>query len=224
MRLTALTLQFCLSVLFLCAGPARAAVTITVNSNGGSPFADSSGTLLTDGSIVRVGYFDLGSTSVLNTLQNSSTFSEIDALFTPLAEGLANAGTVNQSGATGQFLVINSLPSTGAIFGSIQGISASYFTAGMDLSVWVFNHSSLLSATEWGIFSATTQPSANWGFPNDLGASTLSTFEIDTVVRGQDTGSQFLLAPSTVPVPEPGSLLLVMTASGLFAGRRRRRC
>ncbi len=222
MRFTTLTLQLGLSVLFLLAGPVRAAVTITVNSNGGSPFADSSGSLLADGSIVRVGYFDLGSLSVLNTLQNSSTFSEIDALFTPLAEGIANAGTVNQTGATGEFLVINSLPTSGAIFGSIQGISASYLTAGMDLSVWVFNDSALLSATEWGIFSATTQPTTNWDFPNDLGASTLSTFEIDTVVRGEDTGGQFRLAPSTVPVPEPGSLLLVMIASGVFMGRRRR--
>ena len=201
--------------------PVRAAVTIAVNSNGGSPFADSSGTVLPDGSVVRVGYFDLGSAGVLNTLQTSTDYVALNALFTPLAEGLAGAGTVSQSGATGNQLVINSLSSAGAIFGSISGIDASYLTPGMDLSVWVFNDSNPLAATEWGIFSATTRSGSNWDFPNDLGASTLSTFEIDNVVRGLDTGSQFRLAPVVVPVPEPGSLLLLFVGSGLLLRRRR---
>lgn len=212
-----------LGLLLLLATPARAAVSITVNSNGGSPFADSSGTLLADGSVVRVGYFDTAALGVLNTLQTSTTYSEINALFTPLAENIANAGTVSQSGATGQNLVINSLSSPGAIFGSITGISASYLTPGMDLAVWVFNSSNPLTASEWGIFSATTQLAANWDFPFDLGSSTLSTFEINNVIRGTDTGTQFRLAPVVTPVPEPGSLLLVMAASGLLMRRRRPR-
>jgi hypothetical protein len=212
-----------LGLLLLLAAPARAAVSITVNSNGGSPFADSSGTILADGSVVRVGYFDTAALGVLNTLQTSTTYSEISALFTPLAEGLANAGTVSQAGTVGTNLVINSLSSPGAIFGSITGISSSYLTPGVDLAVWVFNSSNPLTASEWGIFSATTRVGANWDFPFDLGSSVLSTFEINNVIRGTDTGTQFRLAPVVAPVPEPGGSLLILAAGILFGRRRTRR-
>jgi hypothetical protein len=174
-----------LCLLLMLALPAQATVSITVNSNGGSPFADSSGVILTNGSVVRVGYFDLSNPSVVTALQTSNTYIDIDTLFRPLAEGIANAGT----SASGNTLVINSVGGAGAIFGSITGISATYIPTNADLAVWVFNNATPTSATQWGIFSATTQVGANWDFPNDLGSSTLSTFEIDTILRGTDTGA-----------------------------------
>jgi len=207
-----------LCLLFMLVMPAQAAVSITVNSNGGSPYADSSGAILTNGSVVRVGYFDLNNPLVVAALQTSNSFIDINTLFKPLAEGILNAGSTT----SGNTLVINSVGGAGAIFGSITGIDATYIPTNADLAVWVFNDSNTAAATQWGIFSATTRVGANWDFPNDLGSSTLSTFEIDVVLRGTNTGSQFRLASLVAPVPEPGSLLLLLSATGLLI--RRRRC
>ncbi len=206
-----------LCLLLMLAMPAQATVSITVNSNGGSPYADSSGLILTNGSVVRVGYFDLTNPTVVTTLQNSNTYIDINALFRPLAEGIANAGT----STSGNTLVINSVGGAGAIFGSITGISSTYIPTNADLAVWVFNDANTASATQWGIFSATTQAGTNWDFPSDLGSSTLSTFEINNILRGTDTGTQFRLASIVAPVPEPGSLLLLLSATGLLIRRKR---
>ena len=192
------------------AGP----VSITVNSNAGSPYALSTGTLLAPGSIIRIGQFDFSLPGNLTTVMTSDDFAAVDALFTPLAENIVNAGTVNQSGATGEYLIINDQFNTGDVYGQIIDIDSAYFTAGTELYAWVFNSSDPLTATEWGVYTA----SSGWEFPTDLSSSTLSTFEIDTVLRGTDTGTQFRLSA----VPEAGSSLLALLGLTVFAVRRRR--
>lgn len=209
---------FLLSLLLLLALPSRAEVTITVNSNGGSPFCDAGGMLLNTGCIVRVGFFDFAAPGNLLTLQTSNDFSVVDALFTPLGEGIAGAGNIYQAGSLTNYLIINGMYGSGEIFGQITGIDPSYFAAGTDLALWVYNNATPEAASEWGIFTATTRPNDNWDFPNDHGNSTLSTFEIDIVIRGNNTGLQFQLSP----VPEPSGLLILLAAGGVLL--RRRRC
>lgn len=208
-----------LAVLMLSSAGASASVSITLNSNGGSPFATSTGSLLNPGSTVRVGLFD-SSGGNLATLQTSNNYAELDALFTAFAEGNSGGGSINQLDemgmtVTGDMLMMNDKFSTGHVFGQITGIDSTYCTTGDALWVWVFNNADPLLATEWGIFTA----SSGWAFPADLGSATLSTFEVDTVVRGTDTGSQLRLSGVAV-VPEPGSLLLIV-AAGLVLRRRR---
>jgi hypothetical protein len=211
-----------LSLVLLFSLPAAASVSITVNSNGGSPYTTSTGGILTTGSVIRVGYFDVSSPGSLLTLQTSNDYSAINSLFRPLGENISNAGWINTVGSLTNYLVVNDLFTPGAVFDQIVGINvgnlspsnSNYIAPGSDLSVWVFNSSTPQSATEWGIFSAST----GWELPNDLASQTLSTFEVNTVYRGLNTGTQLQLSP----VPEPSGLLLLLGTSGLLFRRRRR--
>lgn len=210
-----------LSLALLTSLPVAASVSITVNTNGGSPYTQSNGSLLNSGSVIRVGYFDISSPGSLLVLQTSNNYSAINSLFRPLGENIANTGWINTVGSLTNYLVVNDMFAPGAVFDQIVGITVgslspsnpNYIAPTSDLSVWVFNSATPQSASEWGIFSAST----GWEMPNDLGSSTLSTFEVDTVVRGVNTGSQLQLSP----VPEPSGLLLLLTSACIFARRRR---
>jgi hypothetical protein len=201
------------------AGTAPAAtVSITVSSAGNVPkYVDSLGNLLGTGDAIRVGFFNTSGGN-LSTLQNSNVYADINALFTPLAEGITNAGTVNEVGAGGTNLVINDLFATGNVFGQITNIDSTYCTTGSELAVWVFNNADPTLATQWGIFTTTS----GWEFPAALGSSTLATNEIDTIIRGSSAGGNFLLSNISV-VPEPGSWMLLAAGAVVLNGRRRRR-
>lgn len=202
------------ALVLLSAIVSAAPISITVSSNGGSTYADAYGGTLLTGSVIRIGQFDLSQPGNLSLLQTSNDFLAVDALFTPLAENILNAGTVNETGAPGQQIVINDLFNPGDVFGQIVNIDENYFLSNTPLYAWVFNSSDPLTATEWGIFSSTT----GWGFPMSPGSETLATFEIDNVVRGNDTGAMLTLAP----VPEPGGLVLLLVAAGFTLLRARR--
>jgi hypothetical protein len=209
-----------LSLVLLSSLPVVASVSITVNTNGGSPYTSSTGNLLNSGSVIRVGYFDISSPASLLTLQTINDYSAINSLFRPLGENISFAGWINTVGSLTNYLVVNNMFAPGAIFDQIVGINvgslnpanSSFIAPSSDLSVWVFNSSTPQSASEWGIFSAST----GWELPSDLGSSTLSTFEVDTVIRGVNTGSQLQLSL----VPEPSGLLLLLISVCAIARRR----
>lgn len=206
------------AMLALAAAGRAATVSITVSSAGNVPkYVDSLGNLLGTGDAIRVGFFDTSGGN-LSTLQNSNVFADVNALFTPLAEGITNAGTVNEVGASGTNLVINDLFATGNVFGQITNIDSTYCTTGSELAVWVFNNADPTLATQWGIFTTTS----GWEFPAALGSSTLATNEIDRIIRGSSAGGNFLLSNISV-VPEPGSWMLLAAGAVVLNGRRRRR-
>jgi hypothetical protein len=216
-----------LSALCLAASTfVRAEITLTVNSNGGPVYATSAGTFLTPGSIIRVGEFNTSGAN-LATLQTSNDFATVNSLFTAFAENNAGGGSIVQNGNTtvDDILVNNGTPGnqSGNVIGDIQHILATYCTTGSQLYVWVFNGPDYNTATEWGIF---TSSSPVWTFPADLSQRTLSTFQVDTIIRGSTTGGtttgdQLRLASVATVVPEPSSLLLLLSCG--FIARRRRR-
>jgi hypothetical protein len=196
-----------------------ATVSISVNSNGGPMFATSAGDLLTLGSCIRIGVFDTSGGN-LTTLQTSNDYFAIDALFTPLGESGGSSGTITQAGNSGSVLMINDLFGTGNVLGQIANIDSAYLPAGQQLYAWFFNSAAPQGSEQWGIYTSTT----GWNFPNGLGSETLSTFEIDTVIRGSTTGGlattdRFSLSP----VPEPGGSLLILAAGLVLRLRRTRR-
>lgn len=213
--LSHLGLRLAAGLLAFTVTSALADVSITLNSNGGSPYTTSTGASLNVGSAVRVGFFNVTSPGNLAILQNSNNYAEVDALFTAFAEGNSGGGTVVQSGNSGSHLIMNDMFGAGNVFGQITGIDPNYCTTGDAMWVWVFNNADPLLATEWGIFSAT----AGWAFPANSGSETLSTSEVNNVVRGTNTGTELRLSNVSV-VPEPGSLLLIMAAGAMLRRRR----
>ncbi len=197
-----------------------ATVSISVSTAGAVPkFVDSLGGFLTAGDAVRVGIFNVSTPANLATLQTSNVFAEVNALFTPLAENITNAGTVNETGATGTNMVINNMFGTGNIFGQIQNIDSTYCTPGTELFIWAFNNADPNLATQWGIFTST----GGWEFPAALGSSTLSTSASENVViiRGDSLGGNLALSNINI-VPEPGSWLMLIVGAVVLTGRRRR--
>lgn len=209
------TLYGSLAALLLSASAAWSApVSITVASGGGPQYADALGGLLPSGSVIRVGVFDLSAPGNYTLLQTSNDYAALNALFTPLAEGLPNSGTIFEAGAPGQQLVINDMFGAGDVFGQIINIEDNYFQNTPNLYAWVFNNANPSAATQWGIFTATN----GWAFPMNPGSETLATFEVDTVVRGANTGAFLQLSQ----VPEPGTILLVIIGVAFLAFRMRR--
>ena len=195
-----------------------ATVSITVSSAGAVPkFVDSLGGFLVAGDAIRVGFFNSSTPANMATLMTSNVYGDVNALFTPLAEGISNAGTVNETGATGTNLVINDLFGTGNVFGQIQNIDSTYCTPGTELAVWVFNNADPTLATQWGIFTSTS----GWEFPAALGSSTLATNENVVIMRGSSLSGNLALDNISV-VPEPGSWLLLAAGALVLNGRRRR--
>ncbi|MBL9146848.1 MAG: PEP-CTERM sorting domain-containing protein [Verrucomicrobiaceae bacterium] len=194
-----------------------ATVSITVNSNNGPCYTTSTDQLLTAGSVIRVGYFNWTDLVTRNVLATSNNYAELDALFTPLGESRPNGGSVLQTGAPGQNIVINDQFEAGHVFGQITGIESTYLPTNTDLVLWVFNSSTASTASEWGIFTT----SSGWEFPAALGSQTLASIEVEeaNIIRGSFNSTSNHLRLSVVPEPS-GLLLLLSTA--LVVRRRRR--
>ena len=212
---------------------ARAAVTVTATTGGGPCYATSDGTLLADGYIVRIGYFDLSNGATLATLQTSNDFATVNSLFTPISGTVTQAGNA-QNGTTSSDLIINGTTvgmGEGHILGQLKNITVnspgSPFQTNVDLSIWVFNSANPSTATEWGIYSDWTPSSTGgWELPPDLSATVLNSNEIQSggpgsigIVRGSfDNTLQHM---QLAAIPEPSSLLMLM-GSALLIRRRRR--
>jgi len=197
-----------------------ATVSISVSAVSANPeFVDSLGGFLAAGDAVRVGIFNTSAPGSLATLQTDNVYTDVNALFTPFAEGGANSGLVNQSGNLSTNLVVNNFFGTqGAVFGQITGIDSNFCTPGTELALWVFNNADPTQATEWGIFTSTSK----WAFPQALGSNTLTTTTLDNVIRGStEPNGNFALSNISV-VPEPGSWLLLMAGAVALTGRKRR--
>ncbi len=182
-------------------------------------FLTSTGTALPFGSLVRVGSFDLSGAN-LATIQTSSDFQLLDALFTPLAEGITDSGTIDQASTTGSTLIVNDFGSSGSgnTFGQITGTAASYIAPDTTLYFWILNSSDTASATEWAIAGSTSD---FFEIPTEPATTTLTARDADIILRGSKVGDDLLLGPVDI-IPEPSTALAASLGCLLLLGRRRR--
>lgn len=216
-----------LAIMALMAGPRLLAQDVNVSITDASSMVIKTFDLnpVADGSVVRVGTFTDGLGANRTLLETSNDFNTLDLIFTPLAEGIADAGArlqnpsvppVNPSAA----LSINSGDigaAAGSIFMTVTGYSSAYLAPGTQLYVWAFRTNDLgaMQPGEWGIFTSTLP---SWLLPNDDPDSTtfLLGNQIDVFLRGAPIFGGVALAP------EPASAFLVLTAALLLGNRRRR--
>ncbi len=231
-----------LSILFLAAAlaaPAGAAeITWSAGADNGLSLAN--GTDLNQGSLIRLGtFYDSGTSLQLTDSQISALASnptQLNTYFKQAASGLIGA----DFGVNGHFNIQSSV-NTSALN-----------IAGAQMYLWVFNASTLTTATQQGIFywsiSNTTaipdgasSPGLRWSFPTDdvIAGSTmidLTDLTIGTgtlasgariVVGGFGTGtSDTTTAPNfnlAVIVPEPSTAFLGLVGGMALLVRRRRR-
>jgi hypothetical protein len=165
--------------------PAVQAANVTLSTASGSAFTTSAGASLPTGALVRIGSFSLTDAALAST----TDYSQLNAAFKPLGEGIANAGTAAQLNGSGSQLIVNSYPAAGDVYGSIQNVRASYMAQGTQLYIWAFNASSPAAATQWGIFKSST-----WQVPADLAAITLTTGGAVSAIQGSTASGQLRLA------------------------------
>lgn len=191
---------------------------VTINFNGLSPneVLASDGSTLPVGDVVRIGFFS--NTANLGT---DNSFSDLNSIFTPLGEGLANSGTLSETNNPGQTIIINDVQNVpGQFAGGFNGVDSNYLPTGSLLYMWVFNSSVASSATEWGIYQAPA-----WFFPGNFNTKTVTLGSPNiSVIRGSTSGSNFELA-NVATVPEPSVLAVAvsgMAASSIFLRQKRR--
>jgi len=180
----------------LCLGAVSSfgAVTVQIIANASTgQVQDSTGTALPDGSLMRVGFFDV------TGLQNLTPSQLLDA---SLVEPLFTEFKTFTS-ASGDFLQFdNTLDAT---------------NVGDQVYLWVFNSSLAATATEYGIFSSST-----WNSPADTGSLNMVSSAINETIAGSTDGSSptnYLLTP----VPEPAHYAALLGLVGLAVAMWRRR-
>lgn len=182
----------CASASFTVA--AQAAVTINANSVANLALS-SSGTALTAGDLIRIGFF-----STTSNLGTSNSFSTLNSAFTPIGEGSADGDTLTETGNSGDTIDINNISGAGTFAASFGNVNATYLPTGDQLYMWIFNSTSTSSATQWAIFDA-----PSWTFPASGGATTLSLSSPSiSVLRGSTVvmnGTTDYELANTVPEP-----------------------
>ncbi len=207
------------SLLFIAAQSAQAVVVNWVDETTYG-IGDASGTPLAVGDKVELGYFNINDATIQ---ANASNLTYLNTHFT-LFDSTTIGGPGDTAGIAGYFAASSPNQSTINL-----GLS------GKQIYVWAFNAVSGASATQQGIFTATT---SNWFFPDDNAIPNTTSIELnqvtDNIIGGFGVGTssatgspQSLFNTAlivTSPIPEPSSFALLggLAALGVLAVRRRR--
>lgn len=177
----------------ICAVTAKAAIDITVVSNGATAFyQQANSSALVDGSLVRVGYFNEANIAGFSA-GDWATLATVEAQFTELTTFAAASGNV---------------------LGTNSGIAHPGNT-GAPLYTWVFNAATTGAATEWGVFG-----SSSWTVPADLGTAVMTATQINNIKFGATSGGHFQMA--AVPEPSTYAMIFGGIALGFGIYRRRK--
>lgn len=180
--------------LALAGTPVYGSVTIQIISDSSRGLIlDSTGAPLVDGSLMRVGFFDVE----INDLTVSELLdpSLVEPLFTEFTSFSSSLGNFLDTDLN--LLATNPLE---------------------QIYIWVFNASDPNLATEYGIFTST-----GWTSPNDGGSLNMLSSEIDETKVGttdESTPTNYLLTP--VPEPAHFAVIFGLFGLGVVIWRRRR--
>ena len=157
------------------------------------------------------------------------TFS--DAASISLKPGSVDSSFSNIASTAGwtQFSQLGIATNTAGRVGGqvIDNTSAADFFNGKPLFLWVFNGTTRANSTQFGIFRAGSAP-VPWVFPTNAGgvgdSLTLSTTATGagTISALGGVGSSGSGLRLVAPVPEPGTVALLLVGAVGFASRRRR--
>lgn len=198
-------LSFFLIAMIALVGTASADSSVRfASSPAGNYFADASGAVLANGSLVLVGSFD-----------NSAAISE----FT-VAQITQDAGW----SLFGESVIADVLGNGGKLKGSVfNDTSEADAFGGQQIFLWVFNAPTVATATEYGIFTAFGSD-LEWLFATDqiVGESYIELDDLGlTAYLGTIDGNALKLA--AIAVPEPSVYAFALGAAGLgFVALRRR--
>ncbi len=225
-----------------CLMPSLRAVNVSVMdfmSGRETVILRSTGELMPNGALVRLGYFSgFGTTWPEAALHGilggdpAEALGFINDYFVPLGEGGPGLGTTSP-GSYPAFRIrtINGSPMPGRLTGFVSNVTSvsappneevsGGVPAGSRLFMIVGDGPTPEMSTEFGIFSATT-----WLMPAvPMNSMVLNTVQVDTteeVYRGMLSGGGNAFALHLTPViPEPGVSALAVAAGALLARRRR---
>ena len=203
----------------------------------------------------RIVTLEDGTTTVTSGLVLVGAFASTAFTFNPSLDIATNFSLISTAGGWKQFTLdtVSGTPdasvsntmtitATGKVGGAVTDnnnspthpippLTKADFFDGKQIYIWLFNNASIASATQMGIFTATTA-SPSWIYPNNAGGAgdglsvgttttTAATMvAAGTVGVGSTTSAQLRLVAS---VPEPSVLALGGVAGlGMLASRKRR--
>lgn len=195
---------------------------------------DSTSAALNDiSSLVWVGNFSNIAFSLNNTLSLQDNVTAIAAAGGWEQFGLDTSSGSPNLGVTGAATI----SASGKLGGSISDITtgatkADYFN-NKDLYVWIFNAPSVASASQMGIFRATTATTP-WVFPTNAGGGLGDTTTLGTTVGAASvisaiggvgsTSSSVLQLTAVTPIPEPSTFAFgIIGALAALSSRSRSR-
>ncbi|XHR30064.1 MAG: PEP-CTERM sorting domain-containing protein [Chthoniobacteraceae bacterium] len=192
----------CLSLLYFAVVLPASATTVNFTSTnlfdvGSFTFVDANGNVLSDGDLVRIGYFE-----------NSSAITAGMSV-----EEMEIAGVWHDFG---DLQISSPFDYSGKVYGDVTDTSAAASAFdGKSLYIWVFDAGTTSAASSYGVFQATSAELA-WIFPNNqYGLGDSVTLNIDEAslqavqnVGEVDAASGEVKLVSIEAVPEPSAMAL----------------
>jgi PEP-CTERM motif len=213
---------------------------VALNTNTGY-YLNYDGSFCTNG-IVLFGSFNLTEAQLKALIAAWGTSEQPTyAEYTNLLSHFTEVGT---GGANGSSVPGWNFSTNGTIAGTSTNVSLSVFPAGTEMYAWTFNitnvgigitnnASSFKVGTEWGLYTAGTNPTAGWLLPS-LGSKSLALSQVLTSGTGDYLIGSAAISNSTVgsysvemvratTVPEPSSAMLLGIGAllGAFLIKRR---